>query len=69
MALDGKELAVEELLASVRSGAPTFPHPMKIDEEASWCPAPYLLPDIPLKEGDDPEFYGLLMRFLRNKPR
>ncbi|MBE5214281.1 hypothetical protein IG605_002705 [Pectobacterium quasiaquaticum] len=64
MTLDGKKLAVEELLASFKNGAPLFPHPLRNEDEVSWCPAPYLLPEIALREGDDPEFHEMLMKIL-----
>lgn len=64
MALDGKKLGVEELLASFKSGNPSFPHPLQHEEEVSWCPAPYLSPELPLREGDDPEFHAWLVKHL-----
>jgi hypothetical protein len=62
MSLDGNKLAVEELLASFKNGAPLFPHPLHIEDEVSWCPAPYLSPEIALREGDDPEFHEALIK-------
>ncbi|QOL16438.1 hypothetical protein [Dickeya dianthicola] len=62
MALDGKKLTVEELLDSFRSGNPLFPHQLIIDDVQSWCPPPYLSPEPPLREGDDPEFHSWLLK-------
>lgn len=64
MALDGQKLTVEELLASFRKGAPLFPHPLHNEDEVSWCPAPYLSPELALREGDDPEFHEVLLKIL-----
>ncbi|MCJ0765276.1 hypothetical protein [Variovorax terrae] len=64
MALDDKKLSVEELLASFKNGAPKFPHPLHNEEEVSWCPAPYLSPELALREGDDPEFHEVLLKIL-----
>ena len=66
MALDGKKLGVEELLASFKSGKPSLPHPLQLEEEVSWCPAPYLSPELALREGDDPDFHEVLLKILDN---
>lgn len=64
MAIDGQKLPVEELLASFRSGQPKFPHPVMHEDEVSWCPAPYLIPELVMREGDNPEFHAELMKIL-----
>ncbi|STQ91827.1 hypothetical protein [Iodobacter fluviatilis] len=64
MSLDGNKMAVEELLSAFKNEAPLFPHPLHLEDEVSWCPAPYLSPEIPLRMGDDTEFYEVLMKIL-----
>lgn len=64
MALDGKKLPVDELLTSFKKGSPSFPHLIENEEEVILCPAPYLSPELPLKEGDDPEFHAWLVKHL-----
>lgn len=64
MALDGKKFEVEELLASFKNGKPLFPHTLEINKEVSYCPAPYLSPELPLKECDDPDFHAWMIRHL-----
>lgn len=62
MALDGKKFEVEELLTSFKNGKPQFPHPLELEHEVSYCPAPFLSPEPPLKEGDDPDFHTWLIK-------
>ena len=64
MALDGKKLAVDELLAAFKSGKPSFPHMIEREEDVSWCPAPHLSPEIALREDDDSEFHAVLTKIL-----
>ncbi|WP_092950196.1 hypothetical protein [Paracidovorax konjaci] len=64
VALDGQKLTVEELLASFKNGVPIFPHLLHDEDEVSWCPAPYLSPELALRDGDDPEFHAVLMNIL-----
>ena len=66
MALDGQKLSVQELLATYRSGQPKFPHPVTHEEEVGWCPAPYLSPELAMREGDDPEFHAWMVKHLES---
>lgn len=60
MAMHGKNVEIEEALASFRNGTPLFPHSLH-KEEMNWCPAPYIFPEIALEEGEDPEFHEWLV--------
>lgn len=62
VAMNGRKIEIEELLNLFKSGRPSFPHPLKIDEEASYCPAPYLSPETGLREGDDHDFHAWLVK-------
>lgn len=64
MALDGKKLAVDALLAAFKSGRPSFPHMIESGERVSWCPAPHLSPEIAFRDGDDSEFHAVLIKIL-----
>lgn len=63
-AMDGKKLGVEDLLVLFKEGTTLFPHPLKVNGEVSYCPAPYLSPEIGLNEGDDPDFHTWLVKHL-----
>ncbi|WP_338381684.1 tyrosine-type recombinase/integrase [Escherichia coli] len=61
MTLVGTKLGVDELLATFKNGVPKFPHPLHYEDEVRWCPAPFLSPESPLKDDDDPEFHAFLV--------
>lgn len=67
MAMDGTKFGVEELLALFKGGKPSFPHPLEVNDEVSYCPAPYLSPEIGFREGDDHDFHAWLVNHFEGK--
>lgn len=64
LAMDGTKLSVKELLGSFKNRAPLFPHSLHNEKQVLWCPAPYLSPEIALRDGDDPDFHEVLLKIL-----
>ncbi|HMU66094.1 MAG TPA: hypothetical protein PKE57_03040 [Cellvibrionaceae bacterium] len=67
LAMNGKKFDVEELLNSFRGGNPLFPHQLVLDEEASWCTAPYFSPEIVLGADDNSDFHAWLIKHFETK--
>ncbi len=64
-AYDGKFISIASLLEAFSTGHPRFPHPTLYTDEINWCHAPLLMPDIPLKDGDDSSFHEWLVNNLQ----
>lgn len=67
MALQGSLIGVDELLAGFESACPRFPHAIAWSDEIQWCHAPYLTPQLALREGDDPDFHEWLKNTLKQR--
>lgn len=62
MALNGKKFSVDYLLDSFKRENLLFPHQLIFDDVPSWCPPPYLSPELRLREGDDPELHSWMVK-------
>ena len=64
--MNGQFIDLDYLIEKFKRGRPEFPHEIYHDDAAIWCEGPFFRPNIPPRDGDDPDFHAWLIQQLKN---